>query len=241
MTELSCPGTRFKENFYYVNGQKNTEAGAESGRLHLENLVGAKVGLFHNETSEQLWDLGEYATPGLNLKDIMNAYQLERLGKNGNEMNVVVMFSQGNKDMLDAMNVMALEGRSLGESVNFISIGSPVGKDELVKAVSKVGGGRVEQYNLWRDPVVHHKIWIRGVALLGGWGLIKGASIGFSAGSCGLGSIFGSFMGGGFGVGLGGVLGLLALRGHSFEGYLNEDVRGVRTRLEEFGDVLTQK
>ena len=60
-------------------------------------------------------------------KEVMTAYELEMLSKNG-EKNLVVMFSAGNEDTKKAMDILAMEGRSLENKVDFIFGGALNGK-----------------------------------------------------------------------------------------------------------------
>lgn len=62
-------------------------------------------------------------------KEVMTAYELETLSKNG-EKNLVVMFNAGNEDTKKAMDILAMEGRSLENNVSFMSVGSPMSRKE---------------------------------------------------------------------------------------------------------------
>jgi hypothetical protein len=160
------------EMIYYQNGMKNDEKGAKEGAELLKALTGQEIGIINNQTQGLAGDVKEYFN-GLTMKDVLNAKVYEDIANNG-EHNTVIMFSAGNKDGIKALEVLALEGRSLGGKVEFISVGSPVGQKALENAASKVDGKVIGQYNDWKDPVTNPSIWVGGTLALATTGFVGG-------------------------------------------------------------------
>ncbi|NDC83640.1 hypothetical protein EB093_08285, partial [bacterium] len=162
---------------YYVNGMQNTAKDARHGAEILSDLTGQKVEVLHNETGGLVSDVAEYSK-GLTLKDAINTEALQNVAKNGDEKNLVVMFSAGNEDMNKAMQVLALQGGSLENKVDFVSVGSPVGKSDLEKSAGAVDAKIIGQYNTWKDPVTHSKTVGTAVVGLFALGTVLGATEG---------------------------------------------------------------
>jgi hypothetical protein len=231
------PRPKEAKMIYYENGIKNTEKDAEKGGAFLSKIIGfseEEVGIINNKTHGLLPDLIEYKNP-LDRKDILNAYAYEKISQNG-EHNLIVMFSAGNKDALKAMEVLKLENRSLGGKVDFLSVGSPIGKKELTKAAEKVGANIIGQYNDWKDPVTNPKTWIAGIAVLGIGGAVAGAVTGVGAvpvltAKTSLEAFFNTVItGAAAGVGAGVVGKYNLTKYHSFESYLDRNVKEVDSK-----------
>ena len=227
----------------YMNGMNNDEKGAKNGAKIIENLTNEEVSIIHNDTDGIAGDFEEYIPNGYTTKDVLNAKVLEDVAKNGDETNTVIAFSAGNEDLYKAMQVMELEGRELESPVDVISVGSPRSKGDLEKAGESTGFGNVEQYNDWKDPVTNPKKWVAGATALtvgsAGAAGVAGAIAGGSAAgnilsaASGLEMIFNVGLGGAVGgaVGFGG--GKYSLnKYHSFEGYVNRNVGGVKDAIE---------
>ena len=246
---------------YYQNGMDNSELESKEGAAYLGRKLGLKegeVGVFSNKTQGRVEDFKEYCAP-LGMKDVLNAYEYERISKMSGpeERHLIVAFSAGNEDAYKAMQVLNLEKRNLGGNIDFMSVGSPIGKEELSKAAEKVGGKLIGQYNNWKDPVTHPKTWITGTLALGVAGLVGGTAAGTAvvallpesfaassavAASTSLGRYFSGLMkigtvgaGLGAGLGAGGGVGWLNLnKYHSFEKYLERDVKGIQEALKDW-------
>ena len=232
---------------YYQSGMLNDKNGVDEEARFLSEELGEPIGKIHNNTHGLVGDVVEYVPKGYEIKDVLNAYMYEALSKKECK-SLVVMFSAGNEDAYKALKVLSLEGRHLGGKVDFVSVGSPRGLRSLREAGSAVGANVLGQYNDWKDPVTHPKLWATGFAVLVGYGLIQGGAVGVALlGSSGSGGFMGSIpnfvigagIGGSIGAGIGGGIGNLALKNHGFDTYLRKDVKGVRTRLE--GLVLNAK
>lgn len=163
----------------FQNGIRTNEARAEAGAKKISEATGTDVGYMNNDTEGVIADGTEFVRKGYSLHDALNAYTYEQLAKNGDEKNLVVMHSAGNKDGLKGLGVLALEGRDLEGKVDFISIGSPVSGKKLDEAANKVGGNFVGQYNNWKDPVTNLEVYVAGGVALGvaaGYGVAAAAS-----------------------------------------------------------------
>lgn len=153
------------------------------------------------------------------------------------------MFSAGNEDMNKAMQVLALQGGSLENKVDFISVGSPVGKSDLERSAGAVDAKIIGQYNTWKDPVTHSKTVGTAVVGLFALGTVLGATEGLGimssvlpAATTGLGhltnTVLGAWLGAGLGVGLGaGPTAIMIKKNHSFEKYINRNIDGVREKI----------
>ena len=240
---------------YYQNGMLNNVEIAKGSARYLSELMGEEVGMINNITHGLGKDVREYKSP-LGTKDVLTAYEYEKISKTEGR-HLVVMHSAGNEDGYKALKVLGLEKRNLGGNIDFMSVGSPIGKEELSKAAEKVGGKLIGQYNNWKDPVTHPKTWITGTLALGVAGLVGGTAAGTAAAallpesvaassavaaSTSLGRYFSGLMkigsvgaGLGAGLGAGGGVGWLNLnKYHSFEKYLERDVKGIREGLKEW-------
>jgi len=218
---------------YYENGMENNKDQAQDGAHFLEKAMGLKkgeAGVLNNITHGLMADIEEYKNP-LDRKDILNAYAYEKISQNG-ERNLIVMFSAGNKDALKAMEVLKLENRSLGGKVDFMSMGSPIGKKELTKAAEKVGANIIGQYNDRRDPVPYLVNWIGGTLGFAATTAIAGIGIGIAVAtnpaSITAAEIFSDVLIGG-GIG-GGIMKHNLTKYHSFESYLNRNVKEVDSK-----------
>ena len=227
---------------YYQNGIQNTLEDAKKGRGLLSKFTGVpeeKIAVIHNKTDGKsvvglMGDLKEYSNDGLKTKDVVNAKILEDISKNG-EQNTIIAFSAGNKDAQKAMEVLALEGRNLGGTVEYISVGSPVKMEDLKEVSEKVGINVVSQHNTWKDPVANTMAWVGatgGTAALGTLvGVGAGASLASGAGP--VSAYFGALVGGG----VGGGVGLHSLhKYHSLESYLQKDTSSIQSTLKDIGD-----
>jgi len=227
-----------KYMLYYQNGIQNSYEDALSGAEFTRKITGAKeVGVINNPTSGPgaggiVGDLSEYTSNEYDLRDAMTAKVYEDISKNGDSENTIVMFSAGNKDAKRALEVLAMEGRSLNDNVNFISVGSPVSEADLEKSMSKVDAKLVGQYNDWKDPVANSMGWVSGtggLALVGG---VSGAAVGASvaSGAGPMAAYGGALIGGGIG---GGSLLYSLFKNHSYQSYIEKDTKGVQEALRE--------
>ena len=229
------------ERIYYQNGMQNTRADAESGVQLLAKLgQWDSVTALHNNTDGTVGDILEYLPNDLSTKDVLNAHQYTKIAKNGG---TVVAFSAGNEDAYKAMRVLALQGKTLDNQVNLVSVGSPVSKGKLQRASDQAGVTFVGQYNDWKDPVTNSKTWMAGAGGLFIGGLFVGGYVATDilmtsvATNTAIGGYFkglvGVGVGGSVGGGIGGSIGIKNLSSyHSFERYLEDDVNGIRTLLQ---------
>lgn len=229
------------EMIYYQNGVQNNRRDAEKGAALISEITGGEeVGIIHNRTAGKngmgvVNDLGEYASEGLYMKDVLNAREYERIAGNG-ENNLIILHSAGNKDAEKAMEVLALEKRDLGGKIEFMSVGSPVKKEELEEKASKVGAKVLGQYNTKRDPVANAMGWVVGTGGVAAIGAVIG--IGTVTGTGPMAAYGGALVGGGIGGSIGGSMLLDSLkRNHSFESYIKNDVKGARSVLERRGQM----
>ena len=148
---------------YYQSGMKNNQEAAIKGAELIERVTGQKVGIIHNDTDGLAGDFLEYVPSGYSTKDVLNAKMYEDISKNGDKKNLIVLHSAGNEDAYKALKVLNLEDRSLGNQVEFISVGSPRSESSLRGAAEAVDSSVLGQYNNWKDPVIHPKMWAAGV------------------------------------------------------------------------------
>jgi hypothetical protein len=224
---------------YYQNGMKNEQEIAKETSTLLRDITGQSVGLIHNDTDGLVGDVVEYIPEGYTTKDVLNAKVLEDISKNGEAKNLVVAFSAGNEDANKALGVLALEGRTLENKVEIMSVGSPVSKSELEKNAKNVGVTVVGQYNDWKDPVTNAKTWGTSVVAVGLAGAIVGvSSVGLTSAATGIETFFNLTL-----TGAAGAAGAAVLAGigkynlgkyHSLERYMNDDVQGIKVDLQEW-------
>jgi hypothetical protein len=241
-TDMSYYGGE-QSMLHYQNGMNNSEKGARQGASMMEALSGERVGVIHNDTAGIVGDAMEYLPNHLSLKDVMNANRYEEIAQ-ANDGSVVVAFSAGNEDGIKAMEVLKLQNKHLDGRLKFVSVGSPVTKTAIEEAGESVGIRVLGQYNDWKDPVTNGKTWLAGataitVGAAGGVGIMAGAwganaTAGWLTASTALEQAANIGLGGAVGgaVGFGGIKTSLK-QYHSFEGYVNRDVNGLKTDLSK--------
>lgn len=154
----------------------------------------------------------------------MNAKTYEEIANNG-EKNTVILFSAGNQDAKKALDVLALENRSLDNNINFISVGSPVDKQTLSQAASKVQANVSGQ---WKDPVANTMPLVASTVGFATIGLVVGSAAGaaMASGAAPVAAYGGALVGG--------CALLVSLKlNHSLEAYLKKNVKGVADAVKD--------
>ena len=180
-TNMTTNNNFGKTNIFFLNGMDNNFKTALDSANLIENLTGQKVGLIVNNTGGLKSDIAEFLPNQLYLKDALNGEALQQINnQSSNQKNLIIAHSAGNEDIRKSAEILAMNNVKLN-NIDFISVGSPISKNTLQKALAPVGINVVGQYNNWKDLVTNFKTWAVGTVVFGTVLAVVGSEVGLSS------------------------------------------------------------
>ena len=238
-----------KTNIFFQNGMDNNFQTSLASANLVSALTGRPVGLIVNNTANITNDIYEYLPTELVLRDALNSEIYQRLDNYNlarNQNSLILTHSAGNNDIMKASQTLQLTNTALNNTINVMSIGSPISYNKLNEQLLPSGISLLGQYNNWKDPVTHSKVW--GTVAVGSLavglttGVIYGTTTGVSIGAnmaatgTGLEALFTGVIGGAVG-GAPAATGysLLKLQ-HPFEKYYNNNFNNLKTDIKNWAE-----